>query len=100
MGGPFAVLCPAPKAAFRVTCGALSWFRSSEVARRGFCRDCGAPIAFDYSEDDGIGLLVGTFDRPDPIPPVVQYGVESRLPWYAHLPQLPGDQAAYAEDDP
>lgn len=100
VGGPFAVICPIPKAAFRVTRGALSWFQSSEVARRGFCGDCGTPMAFDYPEDDGIGLLVGTFDHPDRVPPIVQYGNEGRLPWYAHLTALPGEQATYAEDDP
>ncbi len=100
VGGPFAVICPVPKAAFRVTRGAMAWFQSSEVARRGFCRDCGTPMAFDYPEDEGLGLLVGTLDRPDLAPPVVQYGNESRLPWYAHLPELPGDHATYAKGDP
>jgi hypothetical protein len=90
VGGPFAVICPVPKASFRVTRGAMSWFQSSDVARRGFCRDCGTPMAFDYPQDEGIGLLVGTFDRPDQVPPVVQYGNESRLPWSSRTPRVAG----------
>ncbi len=65
VGGPFAVICPVSKASFRLTRGEMAWFQSSEVARRGFCRTCGTPMAFDYPEDEGIGLLVGTFDQPD-----------------------------------
>jgi hypothetical protein len=44
VGGPFAVICPVDKSAFRVTRGTIASFASSDVARRGFCRDCGTPI--------------------------------------------------------
>ena len=37
VGGPFAVICPVLKPAFRVTRGTLSYFMSSDVGRRGFC---------------------------------------------------------------
>ncbi len=45
VGGPFAVIVPVPKSGFRVTRGTMSWFESSAVARRGFCRDCGTPMS-------------------------------------------------------
>ncbi|CAA9438332.1 MAG: Gfa-like protein [uncultured Rubellimicrobium sp.] len=98
VGGPFAVICPVAKSAFHVARGEIAWFASSDVARRGFCRDCGTPLIFDYPHDPGIGVMAGSFDRPDLVPPVVQYGVESRVPWYGHLPDLPGDQPTYSED--
>lgn len=98
VGGPFAVICPVAKSGFRVTRGEMAWFHSSDVARRGFCRDCGTPMIFDYPHDPGIGIMAGALDRPALVPPVVQYGIESRVPWYAHLPELPGDQPTYAED--
>lgn len=98
VGGPFAVICPVAKSAFRVTRGAFSWFRSSDLARRGFCRSCGTPMIFDYPEYPDIGVLVGSLDRPALVPPVVQYGVESRIPWFRHLSDLPGDQPTYAVD--
>jgi hypothetical protein len=28
----------------------------------------------------------------------VQYGIESRVPWYGHLPELPGDKPTYSVD--
>lgn len=96
VGGPFAVICPFLKTTFRVTRGELSRFRSSGLARRGFCRDCGTPLIFDYPEAGDIGVLAGTLDEPDLVPPVVQYGIESRLSWYQRLHELPGDQPTYA----
>ncbi len=98
VGGPFAVICPVLKTSFRVTRGELSWFRSSDLARRGFCRDCGTPLIFDYPEALDIGVLVGALDQPDRAPPVVQYGIESRLSWFHRLHELPGDHPTYAND--
>ena len=92
------MICPVLKAAFRVTRGAFAWFKSSDLARRGFCRDCGTPMIFDYPDYPDIGILVGAFDNPAAVPPVVQYGIESRLPWFQHLPELPGDHPTYAVD--
>ena len=89
VGGPFTVICPVPKSAFRVTRGTVSWFESSAIGRRGFCKDCGTPLLFDYPHDPGIGVLAGSFDQPARVPPVVQYGAESEVPWVAHLAELP-----------
>lgn len=98
VGGPFAVICPIQKADFRVTRGAFSWFHSSAMARRGFCSACGTPMIFDYPDFPDIGVMAGCFDEPSRVPPVVQYGIESRVAWFDHLAELPGDQPTYAED--
>src|SRR5690606_8560991 len=97
VGGPFAVICPVLKSDFTVTRGAISWFHSSAVARRGFCRDCGTPLIFDYPDYPGSGVLAGSFDQPASVPPVVQYGVASRVTWWYGLEALPGGQPTYAE---
>jgi len=98
VGGPFSVICPVLKTHFRVTRGAISWFASSVLARRGFCSNCGTPMIFDYREFPDIGVLAGCFDDPDAVPPVVQYGNESRVAWYSTLDSLPGDQPTYSVD--
>lgn len=98
VGGPFAVICPVMKTNFHITRGGLSFFRSSDVARRGYCKDCGTPMTFDYPPDDDIGVLVGTLDEPDRAPPENQYGNESRVAWYATLLQVPGDRPTYASN--
>jgi hypothetical protein len=98
VGGPFAVICPVQKSQFRVTRGAISWFASSDIARRGFCSACGTPMIFEYPHAADIGVLAGCFDRAELVPPMVQYGIESRLSWCASLPGLPG--SASEDDDP
>ena len=98
VGGPFAVICPVLKQNFTVTRGEISWFKSSEPARRGFCRDCGTPMIFDYPEFPDIGVLVGCFDHPSAVPPVIQYGNESRVSWFKDLQDLPGDAPTYSVD--
>jgi len=44
VAGPFAVICPVLKTHFRITRGEMAYFHSSDVARRGYCRDCGTPM--------------------------------------------------------
>ena len=98
VGGPLAIICPVMKSAFRVTRGTVSYFHSSDIARRGYCRDCGTPLIFDYPDAEDVGILVGTLDEPDRAPPENQYGNESRVAWYAGLIQVPGDRPTYADN--
>ncbi len=74
--------------------GTLTWtrgepkrFQSSNVARRGFCADCGTPLT--YEAPDGIALAIGAFDAPQDIAPVVQWGVEAKLAFVDGVPTLP-----------
>lgn len=89
VGGPFAVVCPVPRSMVRLTRGDFASFQSSDAARRGFCRNCGTPLAFDMGSEDGFALLAGAFDRPDLVPPVMQCGREHGVPWVAGLEELP-----------
>ncbi|KRB55017.1 aldehyde-activating protein [Rhizobium sp. Root708] len=98
VGGPFAIICPVMKSAFRLTRGTVSYFHSSDIARRGYCRGCGTPLIFDYPDAEDVGILVGTLDEPDRAPPENQYGNESRVAWYAGLIQVPGDRPTYADN--
>jgi hypothetical protein len=42
----------------------VTWFRSSEKVRRGFCRTCGSSLFWDPLARDWIGIAMGAFDRP------------------------------------
>ena len=64
-------------------------FRSSNFAFRGFCGECGTPLT--YEAPDGIALAVGAFDDPSGLAPVIQWGIESKLPYVDHVPELPGE---------
>ncbi len=42
--------------------GGLRWYRSSDKARRGFCRICGASVFWDPDGKDWIAVAAGTVD--------------------------------------
>ncbi len=47
--------------------GEPAYYQSSKVARRGFCRECGTPLTFEYLELDELHLAVGSLDEPGPV---------------------------------
>jgi hypothetical protein len=61
----------------------LSWsqepeyYASSPIARRSFCRECGTPLGFEYTDHVKCDLTVGSFDDPSRFVPVAHFGVES-----------------------
>ena len=49
----------------------ITWFDSSREARRGFCKMCGSPFAWDYHGAEHLHVLAGTIDElPDEYPRV------------------------------
>jgi hypothetical protein len=42
----------------------LTWFRSSEKVRRGFCSVCGSALFWDPIGRDTIGIAMGAFEKP------------------------------------
>lgn len=43
----------------------VTWYRSSEKVRRGFCKTCGTNLFFDPPpERDWLGIAMGAFDSP------------------------------------
>jgi hypothetical protein len=42
----------------------ITWFRSSDKVRRGFCSTCGSVLFWDPLERDWIGIAMGAFDAP------------------------------------
>ena len=92
MGGPFAALAPVKLADFVWTEGKPGFFRSSSIAERGFCRDCGTPLSFRYLDSDEIDVTISSLDQPEEVEPQGQYGIESRMPWFDRLAALPGSQ--------
>ena len=40
----------------------LKWFRSSDVAQRGFCKDCGSVLFWKRDGSDSISISAGAID--------------------------------------
>jgi hypothetical protein len=42
----------------------LGWFKTSEVAQRGFCRECGSSLFWEPFNLDATGIIAGSLDGP------------------------------------
>ncbi|ANP44594.1 GFA family protein [Candidatus Viadribacter manganicus] len=97
-GGLFAALAGAPKSEFAWTAGEPAVFASSNLAQRAFCRDCGTPLSFSYDMPEArFYVTIGSLDKPDGAPIIIQYGVESRISWVKFCEDIPTERTG---DDP
>ncbi|MEO3999865.1 GFA family protein [Mesorhizobium sp. CAU 1732] len=42
----------------------LTWYRASDMARRGFCATCGSALFWHSDGSERISILAGSFDQP------------------------------------
>jgi hypothetical protein len=56
--------------------GSPAYYRSSKIARRGCCRECGVPHSFEDAKSGEILLTVGNLDEPERLRPVAHFGFE------------------------
>lgn len=42
----------------------LKWYRTSEIAERGFCKECGSSLFWRPLSQDATGILAGSLDQP------------------------------------
>ncbi len=84
--------------AFRFTKGEPKLYRSTAIAERGFCSDCGSSLTFRYLEalgenvesgPDQYWIGIGTLDHPESVTLDLHYGVEGQLPWVHFDDDLP-----------
>jgi hypothetical protein len=43
---------------------AVTWYRASDAARRGFCRTCGSALFWQADGTDYMSIMAGVFDQP------------------------------------
>lgn len=70
----------------------LAWYRSSERARRGFCRECGASLFWDMPDQTYTAIAMGAFDGPTGLAQTVHIFVADKGDSYQitdGLPQWP-----------
>jgi hypothetical protein len=91
-GGPFMAFAPVAHADFAITQGALKLYRSSDIAERGFCGDCGSPLIYRGVGSDHVSVALGTLDDPSGLAPIGQLAAEQAMPWLKpslETPNLP-----------
>lgn len=89
-GNLFIVFADFPGPTFSYTRGEPTYYRSSDIATRGFCRECGTPIVFRYDGSPDPAIMLGCLDHPEDWPPNWEHsGIESKVPWYRISDNLP-----------
>ena len=65
------------------------WFKSSPIARRPYCRECGTSLGFEFPDSPRIDLTVAAFDDPHGFKPTEHFGVESIHEAWIDTSELP-----------
>ena len=78
------------KASVTWTKGAPVEWVSSAIARRGSCGACGSPLTFHSPDSDNMDLTVASLDTPGLVQPTSHFGIESHVPGWVPLGDLPG----------
>ena len=85
-GQPFMAFTGGNPENIRWTAGAPSFFRSSDIAERGFCARCGTPLT--YGRKGGLSVTIGSLDDPSAVTPMMQNGIQDKMTWLDDLPRM------------
>lgn len=70
----------------------VTWYRSSEKVRRGFCATCGSVLFWDPLEHDIISVAMGAFDKPTGTRLAIHIFVADKGDYYDIADGLPQNQ--------
>jgi hypothetical protein len=70
----------------------LTWFRSSEKVRRGFCSTCGSALFWDPIGKDLVGVAMGAFNQPTDTQLGIHIFVAEKGDYYDIADGLPQNQ--------
>lgn len=65
----------------------LSWYPSSNEAKRGFCQKCGGNLFWQHSKEDTISIMAGSIDAPTGLTTVANIYTEDASD-YHRIPEL------------
>lgn len=80
----------------------LAWYKSSDIARRGYCRDCGSSLFWEPFEQDATGIVAGSLDTPTGLKTIGHIFVGEKSDYYQitdDLPQFHGSSKGELADD-
>jgi hypothetical protein len=90
VAGPFGSFVEINQDDFAWIRGSPATFRSSSIAERDFCAECGTPLSYRKINGSVIEILTGALDQPELAVPTYETGIEYKLAWLATLNELPG----------
>jgi hypothetical protein len=78
-----------PEALVVIESEGLRWYRSSAVARRGFCEICGSSLFWEPASGERVSIAAGTLDLPTELETVIHVFVEDSGDYYTIDDDLP-----------
>jgi hypothetical protein len=90
-GQPFMGYTGGKREHLRWTRGQPSVFKSSNKAERGFCKDCGTPLTYEFEGTGDISVTINSLDDPEAMPPSKQFGIEAKVSWVDGIHALPAE---------
>jgi len=91
--GHFFASCDVPRSAVTIENeDKLTWFRSSEKVRRGFCATCGSSLFWDPIHRDFIAVAMGAFDEATGVQLAKHIFVADKGDYYAITDKLAQNQ--------
>lgn len=80
----------------------LAWYKTSDVAKRGFCRQCGSSLFWEPYELDATGIAAGSLDRQTGLKTMGHIFVGEKCDFYKindDLPQFKGSSKGELVND-
>ena len=91
--GHFGAYSAVPTTALELTAAAdLAWYRSSDAARRGFCRNCGSSLLWQADGRDHVAVAAGSLDDTAGLRLTGHIFVADKADYYDLTDGLPQDQ--------
>lgn len=101
--GNFGPHSKAPKSNLAITKDTgLAWYTTSDVARRGFCRECGSSLFWEPFDQDATGIIAGSLDQPTGIETIGHIFAGEKADYYEisdELPKFQGSSEGQLADD-
>ena len=72
----------------------LAWYKTSNVARRGFCRVCGSSLFWEPFDLDATGIIAGSLDGPTGLKTIGHIFVGEKCDFYEITDNLPQYQSS------
>ncbi len=72
----------------------LAWYKTSNIAQRGFCKDCGSGLFWEPFELDATGIIAGTLDDTTKLQTIGHIFVGEKSDFYDIADGLPQHEAS------
>lgn len=67
----------------------LTWYTSSDWAKRGFCSTCGSSLLYRMNDEEGIGIAAGSLEDPTGLKPAKHIFVADKGDYYEIADDIP-----------